>query len=354
MRRAIVGAALASVLLVVGTVAFASHGNPNEHIDTALGLLGQAAAELEAAKADALPPVTVTETATVTTTETITVTASATNTPSPSPSPTTPPPATVTEFPSLGHGRFSLGCDFSHREQVDPIVVPGQLSAHMHDFFGNVSTNRNSTYNSMIAAATNCSLATDTAGYWAPTLVAPDGSFVEPVRQQIYYRNRPFEEGPVALFPPDFRIIAGGVNASAGKSAPVVYWNCDGESDGGIATRQLTIPNCTGTGNGPIEAHVYFPTCWDGRSDSPDHRSHMTYASPSTSISDSGTCPAGFPFRLPQLDIRILYPVTNGTGYRFSDGETLIHMDFWNTWQQADLERLTRDCLAAGVNCGGL
>lgn len=300
--------------------------------------------------------------------------------PAPSPSPTTtttappptttttvtPPPTTTTttatpppsgdivEFASVGHGRFRLGCGFSHREQVDPIVAPGATSGHMHDFFGNESTNRFSTYETMIAAATNCDTPLDTAGYWAPTLIAPDGTMVDPIRQQIYYRNRPYKEGPLALTPPDLRIIAGGPAANLGKPYPVTYWNCDGESDGGLSTRYVTVPNCTGTGNGPIEAHVYFPTCWDGRTDSPDHRSHLAYPVNYNSISDSGTCPTGYPYRIQQLDIRILYPVTNGTGYHFSDGETLIHMDFWNTWNQPELRRLTRDCLAAGVNCEGL
>ena len=46
-----------------------------------------------------------------------------------------------------------------------------------------------------------------------------------------------------------------------------------------------------------IRAELMFPSCWDGRPDSPDHKSHMAY--PSLTI--DGTCPPGFDKRLPSL-----------------------------------------------------
>jgi hypothetical protein len=47
---------------------------------------------------------------------------------------------------------FVVRCDFSHRKQVEPIVSPGvKKSFHMHDFFGNTTTNRNSTLESLQA-----------------------------------------------------------------------------------------------------------------------------------------------------------------------------------------------------------
>jgi hypothetical protein len=42
---------------------------------------------------------------------------------------------------------FVVKCDFSHREQVDPIVDFGKATSfHMHDFYGNTTTDENSTY----------------------------------------------------------------------------------------------------------------------------------------------------------------------------------------------------------------
>ena len=74
---------------------------------------------------------------------------------------------------SFEHGAsFAARCNFSHRAQVDPVVSPGGTSAHMHDFFGNKSTNASSTYDTMTATgvATTCSRPEDTAGYWIPTV----------------------------------------------------------------------------------------------------------------------------------------------------------------------------------------
>jgi hypothetical protein len=31
-----------------------------------------------------------------------------------------------------------------------------------------------------------------------------------------------------------------------------------------------------------------------------------------------------------------------------------MHSDFWNTWQQADLERAVDESLNAGLTCGAL
>jgi hypothetical protein len=39
--------------------------------------------------------------------------------------------------------------------------------------------------------------------------------------------------------------------------------------------------------------------------------------------------------------------------FRLSSGPAYtLHGDFFNTWVQADLERLTRDCIRRDVDCG--
>jgi Domain of unknown function (DUF1996) len=247
------------------------------------------------------------------------------------------------------NGSFRVECELAVRAQVDPIVAPGTTSAHMHDFFGNASTSAFSTYASMRAWPSNCTDARDTAGYWSPTLVAPDGSHVEPERAIFYYRNRPYDYGVTVAFPPDFRMVAGGVS-------PDSYWTCDGESDTGYTDRKYDIPNC-GPG-GKIKLHVFFPPCWDGVNlDSADHRSHVAYGLDEDDFAVDGTdpdlCPASHPIKVPQLDFRVQYDVADGTGYRISDGMTLVHADFWNTWDQLRLEELVGRCLGpVGVSCG--
>src|SRR5438034_6531453 len=71
---------------------------------------------------------------------------------------------------SATKGGFVVTCRYSHTAPDDPIVAPGQPGAsHSHDFFGNESTDASSTYDSMVAAPTNCGVTADTAGYWIPT-----------------------------------------------------------------------------------------------------------------------------------------------------------------------------------------
>lgn len=269
------------------------------------------------------------------------------------PPPTSQPPAD-TALDSSG-GRFRVSCKFSHRAQVDPIVAPFAVSAHMHDFFGNVGTTSDPSYQRQITATSSCGFSKDTAAYWFPSLKAPDGTFVTPQEFLFYYRARPvgYQYG-TNFFPPSFKMIAGGKNATD----TAAYWTCKGESDTGYVSRKTYIPNCTGIQDQLLIAHVLFPSCWDGRNlDSSNHRLHVTYGldkSGNPSSIDPKTCPSSHPYKIPQLDLRVVYPITNGTGYVLSDGESQPHADFWNTWQQASLEKLTVDCLRSGQNCDGI
>src|SRR5215213_127523 len=77
---------------------------------------------------------------------------------------------------------FVVSCGFTKRAQVDPIVNPGPSgtnpdtglpvtpSAHMHDFFGNTTTDSDSTYGTLRAGGTKCSKPEDKAAYWHPTV----------------------------------------------------------------------------------------------------------------------------------------------------------------------------------------
>jgi hypothetical protein len=247
-----------------------------------------------------------------------------------------PPPATEGTT-----GIFITKCSYSHRKQVDPIVAPGPpgtLSGHMHEFFGNRSTDSFSTYTSMIAAGTTCVSSSDTAAYWIPMLLDPSGNPVTPKRIFAYYRNRPEKYGTTQPFPPDFRVIAGGEGTFPSRT----YWKChNGEG------AYYEPPYCPTT---DLKMYFFLPNCWDGvRKDSPDHRSHVVYPNGSGSTA----CPSSHPVKLPQIQFFVHFPSgIGGPGYRLADGTTLPHMDFWNTWKQPRLEQLVRDCLNKGIDCG--
>jgi hypothetical protein len=233
-------------------------------------------------------------------------------------------------------GTFIIKCTFSHRAQVDPIVSPGIQSDHEHTFTGNDTTGADSTYSTMVGATTTCADRDDTAGYWFPTLRRPDGTPVTPIFSFAYYKNLPVRYGTTQAFPPDFRLIAGGL-----ANPSHTFWDCF--NTGG---KFSTPPVCSGWGN-YLVTRVQFPSCWDGVNlDSQDHRSHMAYGT-------SSSCPAAFPVKLPRINFFVRWCENcGGPGYVFSDGTTVMHADFWNTWRQSALEALVVRCLNAGINCG--
>jgi len=235
-------------------------------------------------------------------------------------------------------GKFIIKCGFSHRKQVDPIVAPGGPSGHMHDFFGNRSTDSSSTYESMIPAGTTCALTGDRAGYWIPTLRDPSGRDVSAKTMFAYYRNKPVGYSMTRPFPPDFRFISGGVGTYPGHT----FWNCHG--DVGTNVAYSSPPFC---GTSDLKMNLFFPNCWNGvNTDSADHRSHVVYPV-------GNKCPQSHPVKLPDVRFFVHYPRgSGGPGWKLSDGTTVPHADFWNTWQQPALEDLVRRCLNAGVQCG--
>jgi hypothetical protein len=236
--------------------------------------------------------------------------------------------------------RFITECRWSHRLPDDPIVRPGVPGgAHSHEFLGNTSTNALSTYRSMIGQPTTCDLAGDTAGYWAPTLLNSSGQPIKPRRAVIYYRDNPQSWVKTTAFPRDFRMIAGA--PQAGYSG----WNCDG-----TALQQSARIDCTGFPTPYVRGSIIFPMCGQRntsgaiRTDSPDHRSHVAYGR------QRDGCPSSHPVQLPAVKVNIRFDVANcraagcylasDMGAPCSVPGCSLHADFWNTWDQAALERL--------------
>lgn len=248
-------------------------------------------------------------------------------------------------------GIFSvLGCGTSsHQAPDDPIVAPGaEGAAHLHQFFGNLTTEADSTYRSLLTSGTDCNYPKDGVAYWFPALVDRSGTPVPVEFATAYYHNLP-ERGPVFVYPPDLRIIAGACLddqtancVRPGSQSPELGWHCQ-HSDP-VASTLIDCPPFTTTGR--IKASVGFPECLKPATiDSTDHRSHMVYATP-----DEG-CPTGY-YRVPRLNLHMTWPVSNASsgGYRLSSdppgappGSTL-HADFWNAWDQTELERLVEIC----------
>ena len=238
---------------------------------------------------------------------------------------------------------FHTMCKYAKMAPDDPIVYPNQPGAsHLHDFFGNTTTNASSTLSSLLHGGTTCDVTADTAAYWFPALISSSGQVVVPTRVSAYYLQgylQPNER--VTAFPAGLKIVAGGDT----HDLLIAGYSC---SEG---MPQSSVPlNC---GNGSLRAVVAFPSCWDGRNtNSPDNRRHMAYP--------KGTgCPSGFPVRVPKLVLHVRYPISNGQGYRLSSDARLItsngmslHADYFNAWNQNALNALVQSCLnGSGSGC---
>lgn len=232
-------------------------------------------------------------------------------------------------------GQFVISCGFSHRAPDDPIVHPRRPGlSHSHDFFGNTTTDADSDLESLLAGGTTCRSRTDTASYWAPTLLA-DGEPVEPTGSDAYYRAAPgVPPERVQPHPAGLMVVAGDMAATTAQDTDLVGWAC------GVSARQYSTPPACSP-SAPLRAVITFPDCWDGRHlDSADHRSHLAN-------STAGECPDSHPVHVPQLTFAISYPVWGQRDdLTLSSGSTKsLHADFVNSWDQAELERRVELCV---------
>lgn len=254
-----------------------------------------------------------------------------------------PPPSGGPAAQAATQVNFVSVCRFSHRANDDPIVFPGQPGAsHDHSFFGNTTTDSESTLASLRAGGTTCQRPGDLAAYWAPTLYV-DGEPVEPVGANVYYRRGTL--APVEPFPAGLRMIAGSAMADEPQGRDVTSWGCG--IDSGVRPA-VEVPTCPDVGRSGLRLHVRFPSCWDGANlDSADHRSHMAYPT------RRGGCPATHPVSVPQITLLIRYPVAGGDGVELASGGVYSgHADFFNAWDESALERLVDRCLNALRHCG--
>lgn len=249
--------------------------------------------------------------------------------------------------PAIPGSEFRVTCAASHRRQDDPIVFQNQSGvSHMHEFFGNRTTNAFSTLTSLRAGTANCNPVADKSAYWVPTLYR-NGQPVAPDNVTIYYQGIHDRTRAVA-HPQGLRYVVGNAKALSPDENPAARWSCTTQSP---SSRDfLTCPPGT-----RVETYLDFPTCWNGRDlDSANHRDHMAFAV-------GLVCPSSHPVVVPRLEFLITYPV-NGTGLSLGGTRNGVnvtsapgytfHGDFMNAWDQAELERRVRDCVNAGYICG--
>jgi Domain of unknown function (DUF1996) len=256
-------------------------------------------------------------------------------------------PGAPNPYGHSGKGEFVATCTLSHRATVDPIVAPGNTAFwHVHDFFGNTSTDESSTVDTLLGQPTTCITAFDTAAYWVPTLLQY-GTPVDPVAANVFYRVvSPENPAKVKPFPTGLKIVAGNATATSAQPGNIVQWRCASSP-----TYGATIPDCHGAN---LEFDLHFPECWDGvHLDFADHKSHMAYAG-------AKGCPADYPVLLPQITYQLQWPVS-GDGVTVSSDHTMggtdvtpgltAHGDFINSWNPETLQQRVATCLRTAKIC---
>ena len=247
-------------------------------------------------------------------------------------------------------GGFRVSCEFSHRAPDDPIVHPGHEGmAHSHDFFGNRRTDAHSTYDDMVGNPSSCDRSGDDAAYWFPTLLN-GGDPIEPGITLIYYRDGAIKDiGAIKPMPANLKMIAGDAASDRPQDKRILNWACAGPGEEEFLDQ---VPStCHGD---PLRLMFMFPNCWDGeRLDSRDHQSHMAYSWEGDD--DRRYCPSSHPLQVPALIVATRWNIDGPLDrVKLASGlpET-AHADFWNTWRQPALERLTQRCIVRGLSCRG-
>jgi Domain of unknown function (DUF1996) len=219
---------------------------------------------------------------------------------------------------------FNVACGFSHRNNDDPILFPGEPGrSHNHTFIGNRSVDASTTPEALKDGESSCG-ELDSSTYWVPTLF--EGVDAQaPLAAVVYYTRH--TSGPVASLPPGLKMVAGNANAKRAQSKDVVSWSCGG----GASKKFAVVVECSE--DSVLVFNLRFPNCWNGKTtDSPDHKRHMAYSA-------NGACPESHQVRLPTITVLFLYAPTSKIA-RPASGKFGAHGDFMNGWDQSLLARL--------------
>ena len=262
-------------------------------------------------------------------------------------------PTSERPVPNNDVGAFRTSCAYSHMNNDDAIVFPGQPGrAHLHAYFGNTAADAHSTAESLRNGGNSTCRGgiANRSAYWVPAAIAKDGTPVKPQSSQIYYKTGYAGITPAAVkvFPQGLRVIAGDAKAS-GPVQEHAYWTCEIYNG-----QHKSIPDCAA--GQTVVMKVFFPQCWNGKDlDSADHKSHMAYPT-------NGACPSTHPVAIPEVSFNVYYDVPPGTRsseWRLSSdmydqsspGGYSAHADWFEGWQREIAEAFVKNCDNTSSDC---
>ena len=269
--------------------------------------------------------------------------------------------------PAASTGSFTSRCGRNtggHRNSDNFITAPGLSNGahHVHDFVGNLSADRNST-DATLAAATTCQRGDKSVYFW-PVLRdirhtgedagqpggGPDGNqghILTPDQVTIDFLGNP--QANVVPMPRFLRIVTGDAKAvTNGPNAPNAHahWTCSGTPARASTTHYPLCP-----AGQLLQRTGEYPSCWNTTdTDSPTHRTHVTFPDPATGACPTATVP------IPRLRITLGYHVPPGRSFAldsFPDqarNAVTDHFDFENVMPDT-LMAIAVDCINTGRTC---
>lgn len=263
-------------------------------------------------------------------------------------------------FPATSQARFfGVKCKPNQDLQVDPIgqfgVVP---SAHLHTFYGASGVTAFSTVASLEASTSSCyggafspggamtaaRVAADTSGLWTPKMYL-NGVPFNPSFVTEYWSNTGIAKTPQDV-PEGLQMIAGSAHATSPPPMYELYFDCTGSTIPASPT-----PTGCPVGHG-LQAHITFPTCWDGVGLTPADVAYAGAPVPFTQAPNDYPCPAAFPVQLPHIQM-IFHTTLVGDqtqSLTFSSGPWYtLHADYWQTWSNQTMLQQNENYLRTGV-----
>lgn len=251
-------------------------------------------------------------------------------------------------------GKFLQNCPASvpliHDDAIVNPGVPGGAD-HWHTVVG-AKMNAASTPASLLSGPTTCFIQGNHSAYWAPAIVAQDGTLVGVTSMSSYYAANWLNTNAIPggkIQPPPFglRMIAGNSKSTTTQDPTFVHFACDTSAAEGAP--KTTIPASCPAGVG-IVANVNFQGCWNGRDlDSSDHKSHVAYSRTKTDangVSLGQGCPDGW-VGIPTIQSEFHYSPKAVGGLLDSDhgvgpaGHSM-HADVMFAWQPQTIAELMK------------
>jgi hypothetical protein len=256
---------------------------------------------------------------------------------------------------------FNAKCTYSHTLPDDSIVHYGQPGVAMvHDFFGNTGTDAYSDYSTLNAnKVTTCESPADLSAYWVPQLKRASGIVVPDFTKTYYVNDNPVV--PLQPIPAGLEMLAGDHMGTAPN--PNVLFFCQGTGYSHTAPTSCPV---NGSSGAQLDISVHFPDCWDGSHLKPDYATHFNNV---TYRQSDGTCPAGYPVRIPQLQLNVQYSLgqdpdlstaqlsmdpmlENGSEVPMWGSLYTAHADFISAWKTDTMLYGIELCGNANVDCG--